>query len=115
MKLYLAKKVLATNGKPVQMRDEENGPLRDATIRDILVNLLGAQAATADAKGGFLLWRISEMAQDATKGELDLNLKLSDALLKLAKNPVAANGQSLMPQSHQAQLLLACGLTEEDL
>lgn len=116
MKINLNTKVLETNGKPAKMQDDDTSPnRRDMTIRDLLCRLTGSQPATSDAKSSLVLWGFAVQCADESKTEIELSKKQEEILLKVIKNPVTPRGEPLITQTAQAQLLIACGLTEEDL
>ena len=114
MKLNLAAELLETNGKPAMFVEDIDSKPRPMTIKDLILKLCSIQAA-GEAKASFMLWRLAMTVVGCDAPEVDLGVKVSDVLLKLAKNPTGPKGEAVISQAAQAQLLIACGLTEDDL
>lgn len=113
MKIHLDSQLKNAHGKPAVMQDEPGSPLRPLTVRDIILQVASSQAGS-DAKQSFMLHRLANAILEE-KPEVELSSKLSDVLVKLAKNPTTSKGEPIISALAHAQLMEACGLTEEDL
>ena len=112
-KLNLSKAILAANGKPAKIADEP-GKEREATVRDLLLTLMSAQAGLS-GKETFLLTKMALQISDESLSEVEVHPKRLDLLRKIIKENKGHQGQPIIGSLVQGQLFEAVGLGEDDL
>jgi len=117
--LDISKNVLAFNGKPMQVSDTPDEKPHDATVRDYLLGLLASNLPLKGAKESFIVHELGLQIGDETKDKIELSARRLATLQKWVQSN-KANGQNgkdvpLFSGNVHAQLMLACGLTSEDI